>query len=31
MEKIKLTPKRKEIIQLMNFNSINDVLRYYPY
>lgn len=31
MEKIKLTPKRKEIIELMGFNSIFDVLRYYPY
>ena len=31
MEKIKLTPKRKEIIELMNFNSIFDVLKYYPY
>lgn len=31
MENIKLTPKRKEIVELMNFNSIFDVLRYYPY
>jgi len=31
MEKIKLTPKRKEIIETMNFNSVMDVLRYYPY
>ena len=31
MEKIKLTPKRKEIIELMGFNSIFDVLKYYPY
>ena len=29
MEKIKLTPKRKEIIELMNFNSIFDVLNRY--
>lgn len=31
MEKIKLTEKRKEIIQLLDFSSILDVLRYYPY
>ena len=31
MENIKLTPKRKEIVSLMNFDSIMSVLRYYPY
>ena len=31
MEKYKLTPKRKEIMQLLNFNNLFDVLRYYPY
>lgn len=30
MEKIKLTNKRKEIVELMNFDSIMSVLRYYP-
>ena len=27
----KLTPKRKEIVQTMNFDSLFSVLRYYPY
>lgn len=31
MENIKLTPKRKEIVSLMNFDSVMSVLRYYPY
>ena len=31
MEKIKLTPKRKEIMELLNFNNLFDVVRYYPY
>ena len=31
MDKINITPKRKEIMELMNFNSLFDVLRYYPY
>ena len=31
MEKIKLTPKRKEIIERMGFSNINSILRYYPY
>ena len=31
MQNLKLTPKRKEIVELMNFNSIFDVLTYFPY
>ena len=31
MKEIKLTPKRKEIVELMNFNSIFDVLTYFPF
>ena len=31
MENIKLTPKRKEIIERMHFHSIIEILRYYPY
>ena len=31
MDKINITPKRKEIMELMNFNSLFDVLRYYPH
>lgn len=31
MENIKLTEKRKEIISLLHFHSIMDILRYYPY
>lgn len=31
MENIKLTPKRKEIIEQMNFHSLMEILRYYPY
>lgn len=31
MENIKLTPKRKEIVSLMKFDSLDSVLRYYPY
>lgn len=31
MESIKLTPKRKEIMEEMNFHDLLDVLRYYPY
>ena len=31
MKNLKLTPKRKEIVELMNFDSSFSVLRYYPY
>lgn len=31
MLELKLTPKRKEIVELMQFNSIFDVLTYFPY
>ena len=31
MQELKLTPKRKEIVELMNFNSIFDILTYFPY
>ena len=31
MEKIKLTTTRQEIVNKMNFSSIEDILRYYPY
>ena len=31
MEKMKLTTTRQEIVNKMNFSSIEDILRYYPY
>ena len=31
MQELKLTQKRKEIVELMNFNSNFDILTYFPY